>query len=80
MRRYEQEGMGLLKVAKHDFMHNLGECKKDLSEVRKRFTHTMKILMRILSDFEKLAGDMRFMKEIYIRFNFNHYYHAEHTV
>ena len=77
MRRYEQEGMGLLKVANPHFMSNLKNCFSELTTVRTRFKHTMNILMRILSNIESRSGDMRFLKEIYIRFNFNYYYHAE---
>ena len=48
-RRFEQEGMGLLKVATSDFMPNLKKCQQELTTVRQRFKHTMNILMRGLS-------------------------------
>ena len=48
-RRYEAEGMGLLKVESGDFMANLKKCVQELSTVRQRFKHTMQILMKGLS-------------------------------
>jgi len=37
----------------------------------------MNILMRGLSITENQMGDIKFLSEAFIRFNFNYYYHAE---
>ena len=69
--------MGLLKVANADFMATLKSCSKELQTVRHRFKHTMQILMKGLSITENKAGDIKFLNEAFIRFNFNYYYHAD---
>ena len=48
-KKYEQEGMGALKVTNSDFMLNLKRCQQELTTVRQRFKHTMNILMKGLS-------------------------------
>ena len=73
-RRYEKEGMGALKVANQDFIHNLKLCVQELATVRARFKHTMQILMKGLSITENKAGDIKFLSEAFIRFNFNNFY------
>ena len=67
--------MGLLKVNSPDFMANLQIFIQELTTVRKRFKQTMKILMKGLSITENRAGDIKFLNEAFIRFNFNNYYH-----
>ena len=37
----------------------------------------MQILMKGLSITENKAGDIKFLNEAFIRFNFNYYYHAD---
>ena len=76
-RRNEREGMGLLKVTSPDFMGNLRLCVQELVTVRTRFKHTMQILMKGLSITENNRGDIKFLSEAFIRFNFNYFYHTE---
>ena len=71
------EGMGLLKVSSNQFGDNLKACLQELTTVRKRFKHTMAILMKGLSITERRAGDIKFLNEAFVRFNFNFYYRAD---
>ena len=71
--------MGALKVANQDFIHNLKLCIQELATVRGRFKHTMQILMKGLSITENKAGDIKFLSEAFIRFNFNYFYHNDIT-
>ena len=76
-RRYEREGMGLLRLHSSDFLANLKLCIQELTTVRQRFKHTMNILVKGLAITENNRGDIKFLSEAFIRFNFNFYYHAE---
>ena len=75
--KFEQEGMGLLRLDSPQFMKHLRECLQDLSTVRQRFKHTMAIIMKGLSITENATSETKFLSEAFIRFNFNYYYHTE---
>ena len=76
-RKFERDGMGQLRVANSNFMANLKSLIEELNETRRRFRHTMQIIMKGLAITENTHSETRHLGEAFIRFNFNYYYHQE---
>jgi hypothetical protein len=50
------------------------ECSSDFKRLKKKYKATMLVTMDMLKRTQHKAGEISFLKEAYVKLNFNQYY------
>ena len=70
----EEEGVGLLKVNASNFTTVRAECSSEFKRLKKKYKATMMVTMDTLKRTQQKAGEISFLKEAYVKLNFNQFY------
>jgi hypothetical protein len=73
-KRNEEEGVGLLKVHATTFSAVRAECSSEFKRLKKKYKATMMVTMDTLKRTQHKAGEISFLKEAYVKLNFNQFY------
>lgn len=73
-KKNEEDGIGLLKVQAQDFSKLRLECSSEFKRLKKKYKATMHVTMDMLKRTQHKPGEISFLKEAYVKLNFNQYY------